>query len=268
MTSPSTSSKANDGLSLVITQPMLMPWHGMFAQLLLANRTLIYDDVQLPRGGGASRGFQTRVQIKTEKGTEWLSIPIQRSGHGPQRICDARLVGRDWKRDHLSRISNAYRRAPLFDRCYSELIEPIYQLESNMLADFLVGSMEAIARELGIATPFERTSHGKWADELSSTTRVLEICRQSKATKYLSGHGGMNYLDHEQFDAAGVSVHYCEYRLREYRQLHGEFTPYVSTIDLLFHVPPAEAREYLESRPIYWRDWPNQREGRPYRAAH
>lgn len=257
------STSTESRLRLVITQPMLMPWHGLFSQLLLADRVLVYDDVQLPHGGGASRGFMSRVQIKTPKGTEWLSIPVQRAGQGAQRICDAVVGATDWRRQHLARIEQAYRKAPFFRRVFDEIVIPIYQNESPHLADFLTGSMEAIAAVLGIATPFERSSRGDWAGELSSTDRVVEICRRLGAGDYLSGNGGMGYLDYEPFERNGVRVNYLSYRLRPYAQLHGEFTPYLSLIDLLFNVGPDQARDHLETVPVYWKDWPVQIDGRP-----
>lgn len=257
------STSTEGGLRLVITQPMLMPWHGLFSQLLLADRVLVYDDVQLPHGGGASRGFMTRVQIKTQKGTEWLSIPVQRSGQGNQRICDALVGATDWRRQHLARIEQAYRKAPHFRRIRDEVILPIYGNESPLLADFLTGSMEAIAAVLGIPTPFERSSQGEWAGELSSTARVVEICRRLGARDYLSGNGGMDYLEYNLFEDQGIRVHYMSYRLKPYPQLHGDFTPYLSLIDLLFCVGPDEARSHLETVPVYWKDWPVQIAGRP-----
>lgn len=245
-----------------------MPWHGLFSQLLIANSILIYDDVQLPRGGGSSRGFMTRVQIKTSKGTEWLSIPVHRSGHGAQRICDVRVSEMDWRGLHLAKIEQAYRKAPFFEKVYEEVVKPIYRNETELLADFLIDSMKCISILLGITTPFERSSQGEWASHLSSTARVVEICRLAKAHKYLSGNGGMNYIDYEQFEKSGVKVHYLSYKLRPYNQFFGEFTPYVSIIDLLFQVRSDKVVEHLETKPVYWKDWPNKINGRPTTALY
>lgn len=257
------STSTESRLRLVITQPMLMPWHGLFSQLLLADRVLIYDDVQLPHGGGASRGFMTRVQIKTSKGTEWLSIPVQRSGNGNQRICDALVGATDWRRQHLARIEQAYRKAPYFPQIFEEVIEPIYRNETESLTDFLVRSMEVLASVIGVVTPFEQSSRGDYANGLSGTSRVVEICRRFGASDYLSGNGGMDYLDYEAFERNSVTVHYMSYCLRPYKQLHGEFTPYLSLIDLLCCVGPEQACAHLETVPIPWKEWPVQIGGRP-----
>jgi len=257
------STRNDGGLRLVITQPMLMPWHGLFSQILLADRVLIYDDVQLPTGGGSGRSFMTRVQIKTPNGVDWLSIPVQRSGYSNQRICDAKVCNTSWRKQHLAKIERSYSKAPFFQEILSNVVLPIYQNESSYLADFLIQSMKVIGGVLGVKTSFERSSLGDWANELSGTERLVKICRRLGASDYLSGNGGMNYLDYESFERNKIRVKHFSYRLRPYQQLHHGFTPYLSTIDLLFCVGPQFARDYLETIPIYWRDWPHNLDGRP-----
>lgn len=259
--------KTEDGLRLVITQPMLMPWHGLFSQFLHADRILIYDDVQLPKGGGGSRGFMTRVQIKTLKGTEWLSIPVQRSGNGKLRICDAMVADTDWRRQHLARIEQAYRKTPFYKVVLEEVVRPVYSNSSPYLADFLIGSMEPIAAALGIAIPFERTSQGQWRDDLTGNDRVVEICKICGARFYISGNGGMAYLQYEDFESQGVRVCFMNYKVTPYPQPHGDFTPYVSALDILFSVGLDGARRHLRSAPVYWKDWPQSENGRPCVAS-
>ena len=113
--SPNAVPDAEDAPTrLVISQPMLLPWVGMFEQIKLCDHFVFYDDVQLPLGGGRGRGFTTRVQIKTEHGIRWLSLPVQRSGQGKQLICDAQFSHFDWKAEHLALIEQAYAEAPCF----------------------------------------------------------------------------------------------------------------------------------------------------------
>jgi hypothetical protein len=42
----------------------------------------------------------------------------------------------------------------------------------------------------------------------------------------------------ESFAQCGIEVHFQEYRHPVYPQLHGDFEPYMSVIDLLFNVGP------------------------------
>jgi len=51
-----------------------------------------------------------------------------------------------------------------------------------------------------------------------------------------------------------VRVEYMDYAKREYPQLHGAFTPYVSALDLAANCGP-EGREVIDSGTIYWKDF-------------
>lgn len=242
---------------------MFLPWLGMFEQVGLCDQFVFYDDVQLPLGGGRGRGFTTRVQIKTEKGIDWLTLPIERAGKGPQLISTARFANMNWKAAHLSKIAQAYRAAPHFERVYESLVAPIYAQETELLAEFCIESMRKIWLVLGLTPERHVSSHLRISQGLSSSLRVLEICKAMGADEYISGLGAMKYIDYAIFEEAGVRITYMDYLLNPYPQLHGEFTPYVSIIDTLFCIGIEATAASVQSRQIYWKDWPNQQDGRP-----
>ncbi len=251
---------------IVLSQPMLMPWRGMFEQIRLADQFVFYDDVQLPLGGGKGRGFITRVQIKTARGVEWLSLPVARAGAGPQRICDARFAHQDWRAQHLGKIAQAYRNAPHYRWAEQAVIAPVYALATESIAEFCAQSMQILATALGLR--FEPASSSKMdiSPTLGASERVLEFCLRAGATEYLSGLGAIDYIDYDLFERAGVAIHFMDYELAPYPQLHGSFTPFVSAIDLLFNVG-RDAPRFLGSRAVHWRDWPSKgTDGRPARA--
>src|SRR5690606_19903134 len=131
----------------VLSQPMLLPWLGMFEQVRLCKHFVFYDDVQLPLGGGKGRGFLTRVQIKTARGIDWLSLPVARAGKGMQLISDSVFPHMDWKREHLGKIAQAYRGTPFFRDIFERVVEPIYAIETDRVSDFCMQSMEMVWRE-------------------------------------------------------------------------------------------------------------------------
>src|SRR2546426_6682671 len=80
--------------TLVVSQPMFMPWVGLFEQVRLADVFIHYDDVQLPQG----RSFVSRVQIKVPTGVMWLSAPLDRKRSG-RAINEVLFASRaDWRR--------------------------------------------------------------------------------------------------------------------------------------------------------------------------
>ena len=240
--------------TLVLSQPNYLPWRGMFEQINLSDVLVFYDDVQLPSGGGKGRGFATRVQIKTQNGQQWLSIPIARAKHGKQFIRDVRLADPNWRRKHVTAIRNAYARAPHFEQVFERIVEPLYALQTDFLSEFCRESMTRLLPWLGVSVPVHLSSELDYPRPEDASERVLAVCRHFDARRYLTGHGAANYLRHDIFEAVGIDVDYIEYDLREYPQLHGGFIPYVSVVDLLFNVGP-RAPEHLGSRALAWREW-------------
>ena len=66
---------------------------------------------------------------------------------------------------------------------------------------------------------------------------LCHICQELDCDVYLSAVGSKRYLgDAKAFREAGIAVNYNEFDHPEYQQLHGEFQPYMSAIDLLLNV--------------------------------
>src|SRR5580693_2203071 len=118
---------------------MLLPWLGMFEQIGLADVFVFHDDIQLPHSHGKQKSFQTRVQIKTEGGWEWLSLPVDRKdGASEILINEARFPDQAWRKLHLKAIRNAYRTAPHFEQVFESLVKPLYDYQTDSVADFCI----------------------------------------------------------------------------------------------------------------------------------
>ena len=67
--------------------------------------------------------------------------------------------------------------------------------------------------------------------------KIVNLCKEVKATHYLSGAGGLNYLEHKDFLESNIEVIFQQYKSQEYRQCFPKigFIPGLSAIDLLFN---------------------------------
>ncbi len=72
------------------------------------------------------------------------------------------------------------------------------------------------------------------------------MCRKLGAKVYIFGALGRDYADVASFRAAGVDVMFQDYKHPVYPQLHGEFIPHLSIVDLLFNCGD-RSREILMS---------------------
>lgn len=234
-------------MRLVVSQPMFLPWVGLFEQIRLADLFLHYTDVQLPQG----RSFVTRVQIKTQTGSRWLTAPVDRARSGRTIAEAVFLPAAEWRSRHLAMLHHAYARAP-FATEMMDLAERIYAADTDNVSAFNIHAIETVAHHLGLDTVFGRTD-GLHAD-LRGTDRLVALCRSKGATRYVTGHGALNYLDHAAFETRGIAVEYMQYRKLAYSQQHGDFTPFVTILDAIAALGP-EAATLLRSQAIDRRDF-------------
>ena len=65
---------------------------------------------------------------------------------------------------------------------------------------------------------------------------LVSICQYLKFETYLSAPGSRKYIEESHaFEDAGIQVIYHDYKHPVYKQLFGEFLPYMSIIDLIFN---------------------------------
>ena len=231
---------------IVISQPMFFPWVGLFEQVKLADIYVHYDDVQMPQG----RSFTTRVQIKTPDGTRWLTAPVQRSG--ALLIKDIKLDNSQrWRVKHLKTLEQCYRKSPFFEEMIA-IVKLVYDFDHEFLSDLNCLAIQHIADYFGLQPRFSRSS--AYATAGHGSVKLLELLKQLQGDVYLTGHGALRYLDHELFEANGVRVEYIDYQKTQYRQLHGEFTPYVSILDLIAN-EGRDGSRIMNSGTVYWKDF-------------
>ena len=226
--------------SIVISQSMYFPWIGMLEQLKVADVFVHYDDVNF------SRGFFNRVQIKTNEGTTWLTVPIHKWHRGDN--IDTVKINRDtdWESKHLNLFDEAYRNAP-YKNDALEIMENLFSHQFEYLYDLTRRSTLLLGRYFDIIEPTEILDSSELGIDGSSSDRLFKICKKLSATKYITGHGAYNYLDHSMFEAGEIEINYMDYAMKQYPQLHYEFTPYVSALDLVANCGKAGA-EYILPR--------------------
>ena len=79
----------------------------------------------------------------------------------------------------------------------------------------------------------------------TSSEKLLNICKQIDATKYVSGSGGKNYLDEKIFQKNHIDIEYQKYTPTLYSQLNSKsFIPNLSILDLLFNMG-YESRKFV-----------------------
>jgi len=232
---------------VVISQPMLFPWVGLLEQMHAADAFVHYADVQFSKGS-----FVNRVQIKTARGMRWLTVPLSNLRLG-QQINEVKINERsNWRGKHLQMLGDAYEAAPHVNEML-KLVESVYAHDYESIGDLSKASELALCTYFGIGSPRKFLCSEKLEVEGTGSRRVLDIVHTLGGNTYLTGHGASRYLDHEEFEQAGIRVEYMNYAKSPYPQLHGDFTPYVSALDLIANVG-SSGIDVIHPRSIYWKD--------------
>ena len=211
--------------SLAIHQPHYMPWLGYLAKWAAADVFVFLDTVQYEKNG-----WQNRNRIKTEAGPRWLTVPVHARLGMP--IAEVTVdAAQPWAEGHRGAIEQAYATAPHLAR-HRAALHALYETKWERLAPLAVASAEWLARAVGIATPAHLASTLD-AAAAEPTERLIVLCRAVGADTYLAGRDGARYMDVARFAAAGIRVLYQDYAHPVYAQLHGEFVPNCSALDLL-----------------------------------
>jgi hypothetical protein len=208
---------------VAVIQSNYIPWIGYFEIISSVSDFVFLDNVQY-----TSRDWRNRNQIKTPQGKLWLSLEVEI----PKRqslIQEVKLVRNDEKIKHLDAIRRNYRRSSYFDKAFQEIKEIYEGYEGDSLSMFNHHLIESLSRKLGIQTSFHNAQD--FVSESDPSRRILQICKNLKATKYVSGPSARDYLDLELFKSHDIEVEWFEYSTRPYHQLWGEFDKNVTVLD-------------------------------------
>ena len=222
---------------------MLFPWPGFFELLAVADIYVHLDDAQFSSGS-----FTNRIQVKHPAGWKWMTIPVRKLGLD-QRICDLAAASSSWRRAHRDMLRQSLATAPHLDDALS-LLDRVY--EQQKIVDLLIDSIEKPAEYLAIWKALAMRSSALGVPGKGSR-RVLDIVLAVGGTRYVTAHGARDYLDHAAFESAGVAVEYIVYSKTPYRQLYGDFLPYVTALDLIAALGPAAAT-VVRPATVSWRE--------------
>lgn len=224
--------------TVAIVQSCYIPWKGYFDLIRHADEFILFDDVQFTK-----RDWRSRNRIKTMHGGMWLTVPVSTKGKYLQAIKDTEISEPRWFEKHWQTIASQYARAP-FWHTYKAQMEELYRgCTATHLSHVNRRLLDGLCAMLGITTRLSWSMDYIVPD--GKTSRLVSLCQQAGATRYLSGPAARDYIEPELFSDAGIALEYFDYRgYPEYPQLYPPFDHNVSVIDLILQTGP-EADRYL-----------------------
>lgn len=232
------------GMILTGHQPNYLPYPGFFQKIASSDEFLVVDTTQFVKRGPF--GWIHRNRIGTPNGPIWLSLPVLHKGKYEQSIQDTQFNPRvDWQRKHWKSLEWNYGKAPFWDR-YAPSLRELYQQSWSHLARFNQAVITWFLRELEIDRPVhiasELQARGK------ATEYILAFCQELGAKSYISGVHGRDYLDLEQFPAAGIELRFQEYSPPRYQVQGRDREENLSLLDMMFWCGE-QAKEWVHRTP-------------------
>ncbi len=223
-----------------ILQSSYIPWKGYFDLINLVDEFILYDCVQFTR-----RDWRNRNRIKTPRGSEWLTIPVESKGKYLARIDEMRTSNNDWSKAHWNAIKHNYSKAPFFANYRDSFDVAFSELDGLSLSQINRKFLEMLCDLLGIVTPL--TNASDYTLEGDKNMRLISLCKQAKAEIYYSGPAAKPYIDEELFANNAIEIVWMDYSgYPEYHQLFPPFDHHITVLDLLFN-EGASAANFMKS---------------------
>ena len=209
-----------------IHQPVYLPWLGFFNKIALSDIFVFLDDVQYEKNG-----WQNRNKIRTSDGDMWLTVPVKtKFGMYLNQVQIDNTS--NWISKHKKSIMQNYSKSNYFNSYWNEF-ESIYNKKFKNLIDLNLNLIQLLLSEFGISTKLLFSSD--FHVEKQGSDRILEICKILGCNHYLSGEGGMNYLNIDDFNKQNIEIEFQHFSHPIYKQVYSNFVPAMAAIDLLFN---------------------------------
>ena len=128
-----------------------------------------------------------------------------------------------------------YKKAPFFEK-YCSFFEELYNKNWEYLSDLNEYMLKWFLEELGIKIEFLKA--GNFDFQCSKSDLVVEMCKKLKADMYIFGGLGKDYANVNDFEKENIKTIFQEYKHPTYPQIHEDFVPNLSVLDLLFNCGP------------------------------
>lgn len=216
-------------MKISIIQPCFVPWLGYFEQMVVGDIFVYLDDVQYTK-----KDWRNNNQLKSPYGIKPIHVPV---GNASRSILINQAIisyNSKWEDDLVNKITEWYRKAPFFEEIIYMISRVIYN-KYERLVDLNYNLNGAICSYLGINTPIY------YASDIPKMTidknlRIVEICKYFNGVDLLyDGKSAKNFIDIELFRHHGIMVVFQDYIQTPYKQLWGDFVPFMSIIDVLMN---------------------------------
>lgn len=212
-----------------IIQPSFFPWLGYIEQIARSDIFVYLDDVQYTR-----KDWRSRNKLKSPSGEKIVSVPVVKTQRDSTLMNGAVISYNDpWQDAILNKLREWYKKAAYFSDVYPGL-ENAIKKEHRLLVELIYETNNWIFEYLGIRPEIKYSSQIPIVGG-DKNSRIIKICKHHQADVLYDGKAAESFIDKEEFKKNGINVIFQNYEHRPYKQLWGEFIPFLSVVDLLMN---------------------------------
>lgn len=178
-------------MKIAIHQPNFLPWYGFFAKYQECDVFVNLNDCQFTKGGYTNRvninGNLVSVHVRSKNDSNINEVVLN---------------------EHKKRIPKLVK---LLSQNYTNLdqefivtIENFIKTELVYLHEFNSSLNEFITKKLNMGYKYIKSE--SLNIESTGSDRILDICKNLKASEYITGTGGMKYLDIDKFKHYNIKI--------------------------------------------------------------
>ena len=242
-------------MNVVVMQPYLFPYLGYYQLLHVADTFVIFDDVNFIK-----KGWRNRNQILASIGSERFTLPIEKISQNKKINQHNIHKPAESIKKLFTTLKTNYQKAPyiaqldnLFYDLQSWTDGEMFTLEADKanyghvkgtdLTSFLHQSILLLTKYLSLNTKIILSSSIKNDAGLTSEARIIDICKQLNATRYINPPNAekLELYTPNNFNKSGIELNYIQPELVEYEQFNSStFVNYLSILDLIANLPFTE----------------------------
>lgn len=214
-------------MRISFNQPGFIPWGGVFARLMHADKMVLLDDTLLSTGFT----YVNRNRIKGPAGEVWISVPVKKKGRGRQKIKDLELFEKErWAKDFLLTLGHFYVKSIYFPHVYNRIKEAV-EMQERSFCEMVLKLLHIIKEEFGIEQNYVLQSEVGISG--LGTDLLVSLAIELGASEVILPDFSDKAVECSRFARERIDVKFLRYDPPPYPQFWGAFVPRLSALDLL-----------------------------------
>jgi hypothetical protein len=227
-------------MNVAIMQPYIFPYIGYFQLINAVDQFVFYDDVNFIK-----RGWINRNRILLNGKDALVTIPLIKASQN-KLINEINIFfDEKMKKILISKIENAYKKAPYYDEVIN-LIRKIINADIPNIGEYAANSIISVSNYLEIDTKFYFSSiQSPESKGMDKADRLIYICKNLGADHYINTIGGQVLYSKKYFDNNQIDLSFIKTLDFKYEQFDHPFIPFLSIIDVLMFNSKNNTKEML-----------------------